>query len=66
MGPGPEELDETPQVPSDHAGIYCRSWCPLNPRTNEIVFPLLDETAGRRPPPEETRKVVEAMRARFR
>src|SRR5260370_1264356 len=23
--------------------IYCRSWCPLHPKVNEIVFPLLDE-----------------------
>jgi hypothetical protein len=39
------ELDETPQVPPDNAGIYCRSWCPLNPKTNEIIFSLLDELA---------------------
>ncbi|MCX7765691.1 MAG: family 20 glycosylhydrolase [Candidatus Sumerlaeia bacterium] len=39
------ELDETPDVPSDNKGIYCRSWCPLHPKTNEIVFPLLAEIA---------------------
>jgi glycosyl hydrolase family 20 len=37
------ELDETPSVPKDNTGIYCRSWCPLNPKVNEVVFPLLDE-----------------------
>lgn len=37
------ELDETPDIPKDNKGIYCRSWCPLNPKTNEIVFPLLNE-----------------------
>jgi hypothetical protein len=37
------ELDETPNIPKDNKGIYCRSWCPLHPRTNEIVFPLLNE-----------------------
>jgi hypothetical protein len=37
------ELDETPQIPKDNPDIYCRSWCPLHPKVNEIVFPLLDE-----------------------
>jgi hypothetical protein len=37
------ELDETPQVPKDNSSIYCRSWCPLHPKTHEIVFALLDE-----------------------
>ncbi len=37
------ELDETPQTPSDNRHIYCRSWCPLHPRVNEIVFALMDE-----------------------
>jgi hypothetical protein len=37
------ELDETPEVPKDNPDIYCRSWCPLHPKVNEIVFPLLDE-----------------------
>ncbi|HEY2588217.1 MAG TPA: family 20 glycosylhydrolase, partial [Tepidisphaeraceae bacterium] len=37
------ELDETPGKYPDNKGIYCRSWCPLNPETNRIVFPLVDE-----------------------
>jgi glycosyl hydrolase family 20 len=37
------ELDETPGKYPDNKGIYCRSWCPLNPQTNAIVFPLIDE-----------------------
>lgn len=40
------ELDETPQIPKDNPGIYCRSWCPLHPRVNEIVFALMDELIG--------------------
>jgi len=37
------ELDETPEIPKDNPGIYCRSWCPLHPKVNEIVFALMDE-----------------------
>jgi hypothetical protein len=37
------ELDETPNIPKDNPGIYCRSWCPLHPRVNEIAFALIDE-----------------------
>jgi hypothetical protein len=37
------ELDETPLVPKDNTGIYCRSWCPLHPDINRIVFDLVDE-----------------------
>jgi hypothetical protein len=37
------ELDETPWVPETNEGIYCRSWCPLHPKVNEIVFALMDE-----------------------
>jgi len=37
------ELDETPQIPLTNPGIYCRSWCPLHPKVNEIVFALMDE-----------------------
>ncbi|MBN1903099.1 family 20 glycosylhydrolase [Candidatus Sumerlaeota bacterium] len=37
------ELDETPQIPLDNKGVYCRSWCPLHPKTNEIVFDLFTE-----------------------
>jgi len=39
------EFDETPDVPADNKGIYCRSWCPMHPKVNEIVFALLDELA---------------------
>lgn len=37
------ELDETPNIPKDNKTIYCRSWCPLHPKTNKIVFSLFDE-----------------------
>jgi hypothetical protein len=37
------ELDLTPDVPSDKKGFYCREWNPLDPKVNEIVFPLIDE-----------------------
>ena len=37
------ELDETPDAPKDNSAIYARSWCPSNPATNQIVFPLLGE-----------------------
>jgi len=37
------ELDETPHIPPSNEGIYCRSWCPLHPKVNEIVFALMDE-----------------------
>ncbi len=37
------ELDETPWIPHTNEGIYCRSWCPLEPKVNELVFPLIDE-----------------------
>ena len=37
------ELDETPDIPLDNPDIYCRSWCPLHPKVNEIVFALMDE-----------------------
>ncbi|MBU6400476.1 MAG: family 20 glycosylhydrolase [Verrucomicrobia bacterium] len=39
------ELDETPGVAPGNEGIYCRSWCPLNPKVNRIVFELIDEIA---------------------
>ena len=26
------QFDETPKVPADNKGIYCRSWCPLQSR----------------------------------
>jgi hypothetical protein len=37
------ELDESPAIPADNQGIYCRSWCPLHPDVNKIVFALIDE-----------------------
>lgn len=37
------EFDETPETPKTNPGIYCRSWCPLHPQVNEVVFALMDE-----------------------
>jgi hypothetical protein len=37
------EFDETPQIPPDNPGIYCRSWCPQHPQVNKVVFALFDE-----------------------
>jgi Glycosyl hydrolase family 20, catalytic domain len=37
------ELDLTPGAFPENKGIYCREWDPLNPKTNEVVFPLIDE-----------------------
>jgi hypothetical protein len=37
------ELDLTPGAFPDNQGIYCREWDPMNPKTNEIVFALIDE-----------------------
>ncbi len=37
------QLDETPEIPKNNPGIYCRSWCPLHPDGNKIVFSLIDE-----------------------
>jgi hypothetical protein len=37
------QFDETPQVPRNNEGIYCRSWCPLHPDVNRVVFALMDE-----------------------
>jgi len=39
------QFDETPEVPPDNKRIYCRSWCPLNPEVNRVVFALIDELA---------------------
>jgi hypothetical protein len=39
------EFDETPYVPADNEGIYCREWCPLHPDLHKIVFALIDELA---------------------
>jgi len=37
------EFDETPGRFPGNKDIYCRSWCPLHPGLNPIVFDLLDE-----------------------
>jgi hypothetical protein len=37
------DLDLTPGAFPNNEGIYCREWDPMNPRTNEIVFALIDE-----------------------
>jgi hypothetical protein len=44
------EFDETPQVaiPKDYKWpnadkLYCKSYCPLHPQVNEVVFALMDE-----------------------
>lgn len=37
------EFDETPHIPLDNPDIYCRSWCPLHPEVNALVFDLMDE-----------------------
>ncbi len=37
------QFDETPGKYPNNEGIYCRSWCPLHPQVNKIVFALMDE-----------------------
>ena|GEM_PF-130027 len=37
------QFDETPGQYPDNEGIYCRSWCPLHPDVNPIIFELMDE-----------------------
>jgi len=37
------QFDETPGRYPDNEGIYCRSWCPLHPDVNKVVFALMDE-----------------------
>jgi len=37
------QFDETPHVPADNKGIYCREWCPSLPEVDKVVFDLLDE-----------------------
>jgi hypothetical protein len=39
------ELDLTPGAFPGNKGLYCREWDPMNPRTNEIAFALIDELA---------------------
>jgi len=37
------EFDETPGQFPGNKDIYCRSWCPLHPDLNPIIFALFDE-----------------------
>jgi hypothetical protein len=37
------QFDETPGEHPKNKEIYCRSWCPLNPEVNPIIFSLMDE-----------------------
>jgi hypothetical protein len=37
------QLDLTPGAFPENKDIYCREWDPLNPKVNEIVFPMMDE-----------------------
>jgi hypothetical protein len=37
------QFDETPGEYPNNEGIYCRSWCPLHPEVNPIIFDLVDE-----------------------
>jgi lysophospholipase L1-like esterase len=37
------QFDETPGKYPNNEGIYCRSWCPLHPEVNPIIFGLMDE-----------------------
>jgi len=37
------EFDETPGGYPENEGIYCRSWCPLHPQVNNVIFALMDE-----------------------
>jgi Glycosyl hydrolase family 20, catalytic domain len=39
------ELDLTPGAFPNNKGLYCREWDPMNPKTNEIAFALIDEIA---------------------
>jgi hypothetical protein len=37
------DMEEPPSQAKDAPRFYCRSWCPLHPKVNEIVFALVDE-----------------------
>ncbi|UCD49885.1 MAG: family 20 glycosylhydrolase, partial [Phycisphaerales bacterium] len=37
------QFDETPGKFPENKDIYCRSWCPLHPEVNPIIFALMDE-----------------------
>lgn len=36
-------FDESPGKYPNNEGIYCRSWCPLHPEVNPIIFDLMNE-----------------------
>jgi Glycosyl hydrolase family 20, catalytic domain len=40
------ELDLTPGAFPNNKGLYCREWDPINPKTNEIAYALIDEIAA--------------------
>jgi hypothetical protein len=37
------QFDETPGLYPENKDIYCRSWCPLHPEVNAVIFSLMDE-----------------------
>jgi hypothetical protein len=37
------EFEEPSEIPATSPGFYCRSWCPLDPDVNPLVFDLMDE-----------------------
>jgi len=37
------ELEEVPNLPKERADKTLKSWCPLHPKVNRIVFALIDE-----------------------
>ena len=39
------EFDETPEISlsAEWPEIFCRSWCPLHPEVNDVVYDMLDE-----------------------
>lgn len=37
------QFDESPGQFPENKDIYCRSWCPLHPEVNPIIFSLMDE-----------------------
>lgn len=37
------ELDLTPGAFIGNEGLYCREWDVMNPKVNEIIFPMIDE-----------------------
>ncbi len=37
------QFDESPGLYPENKDIYCRSWCPLHPEVNPVIFSLMDE-----------------------